>query len=275
MPHLLSVWPGVVERIRRAGRILLLLDYDGTLTPIVSRPEQADLSPETRRLLFDLKANTRIVLGVISGRSLADLQERVGVPEIIYGGNHGLEMEGLGESFLHPAAIAQRDALSSIGRQLEQELGPYPGIIVENKGLTLSVHYRRTPEDLIAPVENGFNRVVAPGITAGNFKITRGKMVLEVRPNLDWDKGKAIARIIEVLSDGKPAEATNAEGTTFAGELAVYFGDDLTDEAGFNVVQDAGGIAVLVGPAGQPTQARYRVDSPAQVVEILRALVQL
>jgi trehalose 6-phosphate phosphatase len=184
-------------------------------------------------------------------------------------------MEGLGESFLHPAAIAQRDALSSIGRQLEQELGPYPGIIVENKGLTLSVHYRRTPEDLIAPVENGFNRVVAPGITAGNFKITRGKMVLEVRPNLDWDKGKAIARIIEVLSDGKPAEATNAEGTTFAGELAVYFGDDLTDEAGFNVVQDAGGIAVLVGPAGQPTQARYRVDSPAQVVEILRALVQL
>jgi trehalose 6-phosphate phosphatase len=269
-----------MERIRRADRILLLLDYDGTLTPIVSRPEQADLSPNVRQLLVELKADSRIVLGVISGRSLVDLRERVGVPDIIYGGNHGLEMEGLGQSFLHPAAIAQHDVLASIYRHLVEELSRYPGILVENKGLTLSMHYRRTPDNLMGQVEKRFNRVVAPGIAAGNIKITRGKMVLEVRPNVDWDKGKVVARIMEVLFDGKSAEGPSAEAAMVDGvlvddALAAYFGDDLTDEAGFSVVQAAGGIGVFVGPAGQPTQAWYRVDSPAQVAEALGALLHL
>jgi trehalose-phosphatase len=270
MLHLLSVWPSVIERFRRASRILLLLDYDGTLTPVVPRPEQAVLSSDTRHLLADLKANTRFVLGVISGRSLADVRERVGIKDIIYAGNHGLEMEGPRQQFLHPATMAQREALDSICRQLGGELGQYPGVIVENKGLTLSVHYRLAPDDLIGQVENVFNRVVAPGVSGSVIKITHGKKVFEVRPNVDWDKGKAVSRIMEVQFDGSPDEGVSAGGT-----LAAYFGDDLTDEAGFSVVQDAGGIAVFVGLAGQPTGAHYRVDSPAEVAESLRLLLQL
>ena len=265
MPHLITVWPSVIERFRRASRVLLLLDYDGTLTPIVARPEQANLSADTRQLLNDLKTNTKFVLGVISGRSLADVRERVGVKDIIYAGNHGLEMAGLGKEFLHPEAMALRDVLELICQKLSQELGQYPGVIVENKGLTLSVHYRLTPENLVVQVENTFNSVVAAGVGDNVVRITGGKKVLEVRPNVAWDKGKAIARIIEVHSNSKNAAAT----------LATYFGDDLTDEAGFSVVQDAAGIAVFVGPARQPTQAMYRVDSPAEVADTLRLLRQL
>lgn len=265
MPHLLSVWPSVMEQFRRASRTLLLLDYDGTLSSIVPRPEQAILSSDTRQLLNGLKANSRFVLGVISGRSLADVQERVGVSDIIYAGNHGLEMAGLGEQFLHPEAMAFSENLELICQKLSRELSLYPGVIVENKGLTLSVHYRLTPEDLVDQVENTFNSVVASDVGDNVVRITRGKKVLEVRPNVEWDKGKAIAKIMEVHFNSTLADAT----------LATYFGDDLTDEAGFSVVQDAGGIAVFVGPAGHPTKARYRLDSPIEVADTLRLLLQL
>ena len=260
MPHLLNVWPSVVERFNWASRTLLLLDYDGTLAPIVSRPEQAHLPPDTRQLINDLKDNTRFVLGVISGRSLADVWDRVSVPGIIYAGNHGLEMEGVGEKFLHPGALALLDDLDRICQELSHEFNQFAGVIIENKGLTLSVHYRLTPEHLVSQVEDSFNSVVAPGVADQVVKITRGKKVFEVRPNVEWDKGKAITRIMEVYSDAP---------------LAAYFGDDLTDEAGFRVVQDAGGIAVFVGPARQPTRALFRVDSPGEVADTLRLLRDL
>jgi trehalose-phosphatase len=91
-----------------------LLDYDGTLAPIASRSEQIHLPPDTRQLINDLKDNTRFVLGAISGRSLADVRDRVSVPDIIYPGNHGLEMEVIGEKFLHPDALARLDDLDRI-----------------------------------------------------------------------------------------------------------------------------------------------------------------
>ena len=260
MPHLLNVWPSVVERFNRASRSLLLLDYDGTLAPIASCPEQAYLPPDTRQLINDLNNNTRFVLGVISGRSLADVRDRVCVPDIIYAGNHGLEMEGIGEKFLHPEALARLDDLHRLCQELSHRFNQYAGVIVENKGLTLSVHYRLTPEHLVSQVEDSFNNVVAPSVADQLVKVTHGKKVFEVRPNVDWDKGKAITRIMEVYSDVP---------------LAAYFGDDLTDEDGFRVVQDAGGIAVFVGPARQPTRALYRVDSPVDVADTLRLLREL
>ena len=260
MPHLLSVWPSIVERFNGANRTLLLFDYDGTLAPIVPRPEQAHLPLDTTQLIHDLKDNTRFILGVISGRSLVDVRERVGVPDIIYGGNHGLEMEGIGGKFLHPDGLARLGDLGRICQELSHELNQYAGVIIENKGLTLSVHYRLTPEHLVSQVEDSFNNVVAPGVADQLVKITYGKKVFEVRPNVEWDKGKAITRIMEVYSDAP---------------LAAYFGDDLTDESGFRVVQDAGGIGVFVGPARQPTRALFRVDSPGEVADTLRLLRDL
>lgn len=261
MPHLLSVWPSVEKQLSAASRVFLFFDYDGTLTPIASRPELAELPLDTRSLLQELKARDKFVLGIVSGRDLNDVKGKVGVPGIIYAGNHGLEIEAAGERFLHPEAEARRGDLSEIYHQLRDELARFEGIILENKGLTLSVHYRLTPEDQIGQVQQVFSRIVSD---LEKFRISRGKMVLEVRPNVPWDKGKAIAKIME---DYPPAE--------LAGALPLFFGDDQTDEAGFEVVQNRQGIAVLVGPARQPTKALYRVDSPAEVSQVLSLLSQL
>lgn len=260
MPHLLKEWPQVSQRLREASRVLLLFDYDGTLTPIVSRPELAVLSSEVRRLLEKLSVKSKFVVGVISGRSLDEVREKVQVAGITYAGNHGLEIAGPGVDFLHPEAGELRPVLCLIYQYLAQRLGEYQGVIVENKGLTLSVHSRLTPDQLLQQVESTFNATVAPFQAAGQVKITFGKKVSEVRPNVEWHKGRAIAKLLELYPEAS---------------LAVFFGDDVTDEDGFAAMQEVDGIGVFVGPADHPTRANYRVDSPEQVAEALRLMVQL
>jgi trehalose 6-phosphate phosphatase len=260
MPHLLNVWPTVSKALRDAPCLLLLFDYDGTLTPIAVRPDLAVLPSETRDSLTSLSSDGRYILGVISGRSLADVRERVGMPDIIYAGNHGLEIEGPGIRFLHPQAEELKTVIGEVHEQLRHLIADYPGVVIEHKGLTLSVHYRLTPENLAGQVNSAFHAIVSSFQESTPIKITRGKKVLEVRPDVPWDKGKAIARLREIFP-----QAT----------LTMFFGDDLTDEDGFNVVQEAGGIAVFVGPARQPTRALHRVDSPQEVAQTLRLMAQL
>ena len=259
MPHLLNVWPSVSQRFRRADVSLLLFDFDGTLSPIVARPELAVLPAETRDLLLEAQSDHRYVLGIVSGRSLVDLRDRVGLDGLIYAGNHGLEIQGNGLDFLHPEASRLMEEMGLIYQELELALESYPGVIGENKGLSLSLHYRQTPLEIVPQVEEGFHKAVATAAESGLVKVTRGKQVLEVRPNLDWGKGRAISQI----------QAAHAEA-----QLTAFFGDDLTDEDGFAAVQQTGGVAVLVGPPGQPTRAEYRLDSPLEVAETLRLLLQ-
>ena len=238
----------------------MLFDFDGTLSPIAARPDLAVLPAETRDLLLEAQSDDRYVLGIISGRSLVDLRERVGLDGLIYAGNHGLELQGNGLDFLHPEASSLIGEMGRIYQELELELGPYPGVIGENKGLSLSVHYRETPLEIAPQVEEGFHKAVAAAADSGLVKVTRGKQVLEVRPNLDWGKGHAISQI----------QTTHGEA-----QLTAFFGDDLTDEDGFAVAQQSGGVSVLVGPPGQPTRAEYRLDSPQEVAETLKLLLQL
>ncbi|PKB79886.1 MAG: trehalose-phosphatase [SAR202 cluster bacterium Io17-Chloro-G9] len=261
MPHLLYLWPQVSQKLRQAGRVLLVFDYDGTLTPIVDRPDLALLAAETRALLAALNRDDRFLLGIISGRSLDDVRGKVGVDGLVYAGNHGLDINGPGLDFIHPAADELRETQGRVYTRLLEMLADAPGVILEDKGLTLSLHYRLTPEEHIGNVEELFGATVAPFLLEGQLRVSRGKKVLEVRPAGPWNKGTAITKIKETY--GRSA-------------VTVFFGDDVTDEDGFAVVQDEGdGIAVLVGPAGQPTQAMYRVDSPEEVVDTLKLLAQL
>ena len=237
----------------------MLFDFDGTLSPIAARPDLAVLPAETKELLQAAESDDRYVLGIVSGRSLVDLRERVGLGGLIYAGNHGLELQGNGLDFLHPEASSLIEEMGRVYRELELELGSYSGVIGENKGLSLSFHYRQTPLEIVPQVEEGFHKAVAAAAESGLVKVTRGKGVLEVRPNLDWGKGRAISQI----------QAAHVEA-----QLTAFFGDDLTDEDGFATVQQSGGVAVLVGPPGQPTRAEYRLDSPQEVAETLRLLLQ-
>ena len=142
MAHLLNIWTPVSARLGRADKVLLLFDYDGTLTPIVQRPEDALLSGETRDLLQSAAALPKFVVGIVSGRGLEDLSKLANIPGLIHAGNHGMEIRGQGIEFTHPGAVASRAILDRAEHILLEALGSVPGVIVEHKGLTLTVHYR-------------------------------------------------------------------------------------------------------------------------------------
>ena len=246
--------------MQEAHRLLLLFDYDGTLTPIVPKPHDAILSPDTRRLLVELSQKDKYVVGIVTGRSLNDLYSLVSIPGLVYAGNHGLEISGPDIEFVHPGVKQSAQALDEVHVLLTDALVDVPGLTVEHKGLSLTVHFRGTPDSYSDSIDNKVVQIAQPFVERGEVKITRGKKVAEVRPNLDWDKGKAIARIRESYPDSP---------------LPVFFGDDQTDEDGFAVVQEQGGVAVYVGPARTGTIALHQVESPdevATVLELLRTL---
>lgn len=264
MEHLLSVWTKVAKRLKGARHILLLADYDGTLTPIVDRPELASLTPEVRRLLQALARQSRFTLGVISGRALADLKGKVGISGIVYAGNHGLEMEGPGIRFVSPVAEELAPLLRVIHYVLSRTLGTIKGVFVENKGLSLSVHYRLVEKRRAAEVERIVRQVVGGAEATGKAKITSGKKVYEVKPAVAWDKGKAIKLVMKRYG----------RGGRNSGLLPIYLGDDLTDEDGFKVIENYGsGVSVFVGEAEQPSAARYFLRSSEEVATFLGMLL--
>jgi len=265
LEHLLSVWPKVAQQLRDARHILLLTDYDGTLTPIVERPELANLSEEARRLLRTLARHHRFTLGVISGRALADLKDKVGISGIIYAGNHGLEIEGPGISFVNPMAEELRPILRIMHYVLSRALGTIKGVLVENKGLSLSIHYRLAEKRRAREIEGIVKQVVGGAEATGQAKITSGKKVYEVRPAVTWDKGKAIKLLMKKYG----------KGGRKSGLLPMYLGDDLTDEDGFRVIEAYGiGISVFVGEQNQQSTARYFLKSPAEVATFMGTLLE-
>ena len=199
-------------------------------------------------------------MGIVSGRGLDDVRQKMGIPELIYAGNHGLEIEGPGWNFVHPGAEAFRAQLGGILAALDASLSGIEGVYVEGKELTLSVHYRLTPEEFRPTVLLTFDEALAESAKGEGIRVTRGKEVIEVRPDVDWHKGKAI----EKLASRHPA-----------GTLVCYFGDDLTDEDGFAAVHGLNGVSVFVGPARQPTRALYRLDDTSEVATTLDLIARL
>jgi trehalose 6-phosphate phosphatase len=262
MQYLFDAWDEVSRCLEAADHILFLSDFDGTLTPIVDRPELTVLSQETAGLLRKLVKDRRYTVGIISGRALADLKERVDVEGIIYSGNHGLEIEGLDTGFLEPFAEEIRPFFQLLSQILTTTLKGIKGVLVENKGLTLSVHYRSVADAEQPLVRDKFNKIIDPLQVMGNIRITRGKKVYEIRPPINWDKGKAVALLIAKLRETKKKD----------GLLPLYLGDDLTDEDAFKVVMDYNGISIFIGEEHIKSGARYFLSSPDEVVELLKIL---
>jgi trehalose-phosphatase len=262
MRYLFDVWGEVAHRLESANHILLLTDYDGTLTHIVDKPELATLPQEIRKLLRKLSKNRRYTVGIISGRALTDLKSVVGLEGIIYAGNHGLEIEGFGSSFLEPIAEEMRPFFNMLNLALSATLRGIKGAFVEDKGLTVSVHYRLVDDTEEGRVEDTFRKITDPLSMTGKIRITQGKKVYEIRPPVEWDKGKAIAwltaKFREVRGNG--------------GALPIYLGDDLTDEDGFKAIERDRGISIFVGEGDLQSAARYFLKSPEEVAKFLKML---
>jgi trehalose 6-phosphate phosphatase len=262
MQYLFDAWNSLARRFKSADHVLLISDFDGTLTPIVDKPELAILFPEIKKLLRTLVKNRRYTVGIISGRALPDLKSKIGLDGIIYAGNHGLEIEGFGSNFLEPLAEEMRPFLVMLNQALAVTLRGIKGVFIENKGLTLSVHYRMVKVAEEKRVTDAFERITDLLHVMGRIRITRGKKVYEIRPPVDWDKGKAIAWLITRLKD------SSREGEI----LPVYLGDDLTDEDGFKLINRNDGISIFVGAESFPSVARYFLKSPGEVAKFMKML---
>jgi trehalose-phosphatase len=268
MKDLLSCWNEIAVRIKGAEHILLLSDYDGTLTPIVEKPELANLSPRVKECLQELAGDSRITLGIISGRAMEDLRKRVGINSIIYAGNHGLEIKGPDISYVNPLAKKTEPLLHSLCQNISRKLADIKGAIIEDKGLTLSLHYRLVDAVQMEELNRIFCEITKPFAASGKVKVGKGKKVYEVKPPVDWDKGKAIALIAQKMSLRTKRGNPKGEGKP----LMIFLGDDVTDYDGFRLVDDYGGISIYVGERGTEPVAQYLLYSPKETYEFLSML---
>jgi len=263
--YLFQSWEDISSDLSAAAHVLLLSDYDGTLTPIVGRPQDAVLSPEVREALGALAAKATFSVGIISGRSLPEVKALVGLEEIYYAGNHGLEIEGPDLSFTSPAAQSAQAEIKYLVQKLSTKLADIEGVIIEDKGLSLSVHYRLVKSDGEKLVADIFQQVISPALSEGRIRVTTGKKVLEVRPPFDWHKGKAVEAIIKEIMAVRKFEKL----------LTIYLGDDTTDEDAFRVLHHPGGWSIFVGEEHPSSNADYFLKSTAEVMTFLSRLLAL
>ena len=258
----MSEVPNALEVFDQIGGLLagcrpgVFLDYDGTLSAIVSDPGAATLVEGAAEALKSLAA--QCLIAVIGGRDLVDVQARVGVPAIWYAGSHGFELTAPdGSHHQNDSAAAAIPALERAATELHDRVSDIPGIRLEHKHFALAVHYRN-----VAPRQVG--DIVAATHQVGQqqgLRVTTGRKVIELRPDIDWDKGSTLRWIMERSSDRGPL-------------LAIYIGDDLTDEDAFDAVRSDGiGIVVRHSEDGdRPTAARFALNNPSDVPVLLNRL---
>lgn len=233
----------------------VFLDYDGTLTPIVDRPEDAWLDPSMRNTLERLSQRCR--LAILSGRDLPDVRRRVGLDHIWYAGSHGFDIAGpAGERMEYREGVRYLPALDAAEQALIDSLGAMAGCQVERKRFAIAVHYRRVAEGDVAEVKR---RVDAVHSSHAGLRLAPGKKVIELRPDIEWHKGTALRWLMKTLGLD-PGRVT-----------VLYIGDDATDEDAFAELANTG-AGILVADADRPTRARYRLEDPAAVQDFLDRL---
>ncbi|TVU51325.1 hypothetical protein EJB05_02743 [Eragrostis curvula] len=275
-PSALERFQDVVELV--AGRrIAMFLDYDGTLSPIVNDPETAYMSNEMREMVR--RAANLFDTAIVSGRSRRKVTNFVKLEELSYAGSHGMdimvsrkktaststggsEIEA-DEPCLYQPAADYLPLMQKIKRALEVAIIAIEGAAVEDNVFSISVHYRNVQKKLHDKVKKKVKRVLKSDKEFVGLRMTTGKMVFEVRPPIEWNKGNAVVFLLESLKLDKPEEV-----------FPIYIGDDRTDEDAFKVLRERGsGVGILVSEENKKTLAYYTLRSPEEVREFLELLV--
>lgn len=239
-------------RVAGASHIGLFLDFDGTISQIVPVPQDAELDSEIGATLRALSERPDFSVSIVSGRAIADVRERVRLKKAIYAGNHGLEIEADDVRFRDPEAEALRRELRCLLLQLKLALCETEGLELEDKGLTLSVHFRRVAEELQDWVRSVACSTVG---RSRSFGCREGKMVIEVFPRVDWNKGRAVKWVAREVLPSSP--------------LLIYIGDDVSDEDAFAAIRE--GITIKVGGLSD-TAAQYVLPDVSAVGLFLKWL---
>lgn len=258
-PHWREYLPELRERLANFPRILVASDFDGTLSPLVDQRESAVLETGAEAVLAQLATlRPKVKLAFLSGRGLEDLTPRLGLSpdQAVFAGNHGLEIRGARMDWTHPARFVTRADLEVLIATISKGTTHLPGVELEDKGASLSLHYRQ----MAMENEPELREFVSGLIIPETVRTHEGKMVFEFRPSVEWNKGFAIRHIIQRLG--------------LQDDAVIFLGDDVTDE---DVFRELGTTAftIHVGPSDTPSHARLNADDPADVVEFLESLVNL
>ncbi|GAB3196480.1 trehalose-phosphatase [Pontibacter aydingkolensis] len=235
----------------------VFLDYDGCLTHIVKDPDKAILSDSMRQTLQGLAEVCSVA--IVSGRDRADVARLVQLDNLYFAGSHGFDISGPGNMQTEPGgAKTALPALDASAEKLKEKLGHIEGAMVERKRYAIAVHYRNVSDSHIDEVKQVTATVLKehPQLKEG-----LGKKIIELKPNLDWHKGKAVSWLLQELGLNKP------------GIVPLYIGDDITDEDAFAELQGKG-IGILVGEHDEQTAAEYRLESVEEVEEFLKSLTE-
>jgi trehalose 6-phosphate phosphatase len=247
-PHLFKHWAGVASRIQASRRVVVFLDFDGTLVRIAPRPDAVSMALPTRRVLRCLASHPRVTLAVISGRRRAELRQYVDIPGIHYLGLYGWERS-------RNAAVSEptRNALRCMLDRITPQLGNYPGLWIEDKQLSLSIHYRTASPTVQRLARSALRKLLLPFHRFLRLFINLREA--EIVPHCIAGKGRATTQFLAKRA--------------LRQAIPVYFGDDLSDEPAFAAVHS--GISICVGVA-RATRANYFLRGPAEVATALLKL---
>lgn len=262
MQYLFSRWDELkADFIDR--HIYLFIDYDGTLTPIVKYPDKAVISGDMRDILRDLSTKPGCSVGIISGRALRDIRRMVGLEGIIYVGNHGLEIEGPKIKFESRISSRLFSIIRNLKEELTNKLSKIKGIFVEDKDVTLSVHYRLANRSGYLSARKIIAEVIQPFLARNKIKVGYGKKVIEIKPSVEWNKGRVVAWLLArqtFILGGRPI-------------MPVYLGDDVTDEDAFGMLKNKG-LTIYIGKP-KNSQAKYYLRDTQEVFEFLKKILCL
>ncbi|PAN35216.1 hypothetical protein PAHAL_6G190600 [Panicum hallii] len=268
-PSALSKFDQVVAA-SKGKQIVVFLDYDGTLSPIVDDPDAAYMSDTMRRAVRSVAKH--FPTAIVSGRCRDKVFEFVKLAELYYAGSHGMDIKGPAKGSRHTRAAKAKGVLfqpasqflpmiEQVHESLVEKTKSIPGAKVENNKFCVSVHFRCVDEKSWSALADMVKSVLKD---YPKLKLTQGRMVFEVRPTIKWDKGKALEFLLESLGFADCADV-----------LPVYIGDDRTDEDAFKVLRRRGqGVGILVSKHPKETSASYSLQEPAEVMEFLLRLVE-
>jgi trehalose-phosphatase len=241
---------GILSERLGDRRLVFFLDYDGTLTSIVERPDLAVMDDDMRRTLKRLVKRHPVY--VLSGRDMEDVRRRVGVEGVEFVGSHGFHlMESLPE--LDPEALDEAVAeLDAAADEIEQWLDYIEGVLIERKTYSFALHYRMVDRHDLQQITSAAEDVLE---RYGAVTSKKGKKVIEFVPDIPWDKGCCIQVLLSRLNESGGAESY----------YPVCIGDDITDEDAFRVVTPETGLSILVAEDSRDSAAEFRLPAPEAV----------
>jgi trehalose-phosphatase len=264
LPNALDETKALAQRFAGTQPVVFL-DYDGTLTPIRDQPEEAVISDNMREVVRKLAERVPVI--VVSGRDREVVQQLMGLDNLIVAGDHGFDIwSPSGGTIQQKEGVSFAGLLREVEAKLGVEVAHIPGVLIEPKTYSVAVHYRLVPEEQQPRVKKIVDATL--GEHPMELKVTPGKMVFEIQPKVDWDKGKAVLYLLKVL------------GLDRDDVVPVYLGDDITDENAFRALAGRG-VGILVGSAddredtGRTTAADYVLNTIGEVEEFLNRLAAL